>query len=62
MPTQHTCSFCGRNFTHGQGTMFVRRDGTILWFCSRKCRIYATKHRKDPRKYKWTERYGGKTR
>jgi len=62
LPTQHTCSFCGRKFIQGQGTMFVRRDGAILWFCSRRCRIYMTKHGKDPRKYKWTGRHARGTR
>jgi large subunit ribosomal protein L24e len=58
MPTKHQCSFCGREFLHGEGLLYVRKDGIIQWFCSRKCRIYMLVHKKDPRKLKWTKYYG----
>jgi len=58
MPTMHRCSFCGRDFLHGTGMLYVKNDGTQLWFCSRRCRIYSIEHRKDPRKLKWTKFYG----
>ncbi|MDJ0269435.1 MAG: 50S ribosomal protein L24e [Aigarchaeota archaeon] len=62
MPTTHKCSFCGRDFLHGTGMLYVRNDGTQLWFCSRKCRIYMIEQRKDARKLKWTAFYGKKER
>jgi large subunit ribosomal protein L24e len=34
--------------------LYVKRDGSMLWFCSRKCRVYMVEQRKDPRKLKWT--------
>ncbi len=57
MPTTHKCAFCGREFPHGKGTLYVKNDGTRLWFCSRKCRISMIDFKRDPRKFKWTEKY-----
>jgi large subunit ribosomal protein L24e len=54
MPTVHRCAFCGREFPHGVGMLYVKRDGSMLWFCSRKCRVYMVEQKKDSRKLKWT--------
>ncbi len=54
MPTVHRCAFCGREFPHGVGMLYVKRDGSMLWFCSRKCRVYMVEQKKDLRKLKWT--------
>ncbi len=51
------CSFCGREIEKGTGKMFVKNDGTILYFCSRKCEKNMLELKRDPRKYKWTKRY-----
>ena len=48
------CSFCGRDIEPGTGMMFVRNDGTVLWFCSSKCRKSLVELKRDPRKLKWT--------
>lgn len=32
------CSFCDRPVAKGSGTMLAKNDGTLLWFCSAKCR------------------------
>lgn len=37
--------------------MYIRNDGSILWFCSSKCRKSAVKLKRDPRKLKWTNYY-----
>jgi large subunit ribosomal protein L24e len=37
MVEQYVCSFCGGQIEPGTGKMFVKRDGTILFFCSTKC-------------------------
>ncbi|RLG99465.1 50S ribosomal protein L24e [Candidatus Bathyarchaeota archaeon] len=58
MPRKHKCSFCGHEFPQGTGMMYVRNDGTILWFCSSKCRKSALKLHRDSRKVKWTAYYG----
>ncbi|KUO43028.1 MAG: 50S ribosomal protein L24 [Hadesarchaea archaeon YNP_N21] len=54
MPTERKCSFCGGKVEPGTGLMFVKRDGTIQFFCSSKCRRNLNLGRK-PRKLKWTE-------
>ncbi|MEM4717268.1 MAG: 50S ribosomal protein L24e [Desulfurococcaceae archaeon] len=57
MPRLATCSFCGNQIEQGTGLMYVLGDGSILWFCSGKCfRSYQFK--RDPRKLKWTRKYG----
>jgi nucleoside-diphosphate kinase len=37
MVEQHVCSFCGKQLEPGTGKMFVKKDGTIFFFCSTKC-------------------------
>ena len=37
MVNAYTCSFCGSGIEPGTGKMFVKRDGTIFYFCSTKC-------------------------
>ncbi|MEM1569357.1 MAG: 50S ribosomal protein L24e [Candidatus Bathyarchaeia archaeon] len=56
------CSFCGSEIPVGCGLMYVKRDGTIQWFCSRKCRVSMLEFHRDPRKLKWTEYHGKKER
>jgi large subunit ribosomal protein L24e len=55
--TPRNCSFCDRAVKWGTGTMLIRNDGSILYFCSDKCRKNMLKLRRDPRKFKWTKRY-----
>ncbi|MEM0355759.1 MAG: 50S ribosomal protein L24e [Desulfurococcaceae archaeon] len=52
-----TCSFCGYKIEPGTGIMYVKNDGTILWFCSRKCYKNQVVYRRDPKKLKWTVKY-----
>lgn len=51
------CSFCGHPIARGTGMLYVRTDGSILRFCSRKCRISQVEHKRNPRKLKWTTKY-----
>lgn len=37
--------------------MLVRNDGSILYFCSAKCKKGMLKLGRDPRKFKWTKKY-----
>jgi large subunit ribosomal protein L24e len=61
MPRTSTCTFCGNSIEPGTGLMYVLNDGTVLWFCSRKCfRSYQLK--RDPRRLKWTRKYGMETK
>lgn len=52
--SNNKCSFCGSLLGFGTGKMFVKRDGTVLTFCSRKCEMNVTKLGRDPKKVKWT--------
>ena len=56
MPITHTCAYCGREIEPGTGLMYVRNDGSQLWFCSSKC-FKLWKMKRDPRKLKWTKKY-----
>jgi large subunit ribosomal protein L24e len=58
MPKNFKCSFCGKNFNSTTGMMHVRNDGTLLYFCSRRCRISSLSFGRDSRKLKWTAYYG----
>ncbi|MFB6470345.1 MAG: 50S ribosomal protein L24e [Vulcanisaeta sp. AZ3] len=49
----YTCSFCGRPIPPGTGIMYVRADGTVLRFCSRKCFVSAIKYNRTARKLTW---------
>jgi len=51
------CSFCDRPVPKGAGTMLAKNDGSILWFCSSKCKKNALVLKRDPRKLKWTGKY-----
>jgi large subunit ribosomal protein L24e len=37
--------------------MYVRNNGTVLWFCSDKCRKNMLELHRDPRRLKWTAKY-----
>jgi large subunit ribosomal protein L24e len=54
MPIAHSCSFCNSEISPGKGMMFIKTDGTILWFCSSKCRKNMLKLNRDKKKFKWT--------
>ncbi|TRO57900.1 50S ribosomal protein L24e [[Eubacterium] cellulosolvens] len=60
MPRSFACSFCGKKYPPSSGTSYIRNDGSILYFCSTKCRKSQLELRRDPRKLKWTEHYTGK--
>jgi large subunit ribosomal protein L24e len=51
------CSFCDRPVAKGSGTMLVKNDGTVLWFCSPKCKKNMLVLKRDPRTLKWTKKY-----
>ena len=39
------------------GIMFVKRDGSVLWFKDSKARKNMLKLGRNPRRMKWTRRY-----
>lgn len=38
--------------------MYIKKDGTILNFCTNKCRKAMLDYKKNPRKTRWTNIYG----
>jgi large subunit ribosomal protein L24e len=49
------CNFCGKDIEKGTGTMLVKTDGRIHYFCSTKCEKNLLKLKRKPREYKWTQ-------
>ena len=60
MPITRPCSFCGNDIEPGTGKMFVRRDGTVFFFCSSKCEKNQLKLGRVGRTVRWTKRYGAR--
>ncbi len=50
---ERRCSFCNLPIEPGRGKMFVKRDGTVFYFCSSKCERNMLKLRRKPRKVRW---------
>jgi len=48
------CSFCKTDIEKGTGKIYVKKDGKILHFCSRKCEKNMLKLKRKPAKFKWT--------
>jgi len=57
MPRRIECAFCGEQIEPGTGTMYVRKDGTIYHFCSKKCEKNMLVLKRKPRTTRWTEQY-----
>jgi large subunit ribosomal protein L24e len=53
MVEMRTCSFCGGGVEPGTGKMFVKKDGTLFFFCSTKCQNNYRLGR-VPRRVAWT--------
>lgn len=51
------CSFCGTNVEPGTGTMYVKRDGTVLMFCTSKCRKNMLELKRVPRRVRWSNHF-----
>lgn len=54
MVETHVCTFCGEPVEPGTGKMFVKRDGSIFFFCSSKCQNNY-KLGRVPRRVEWTK-------
>ena len=49
------CSFSGKEIPLGTGKMYVKKDGTILWFSSLKAQKNMLKLKRKANKVRWTE-------
>ena len=48
------CNFCGNEMKKGTGKIFVKKDASILHFCSLKCEKNLLKLKRKPIKTKWS--------
>ena len=55
------CTFCGDELRTGTGKMFVKTDGRVFYFCSRKCEKNMLKLKRTPRNIRWTAEGGKKS-
>lgn len=51
------CTFCGINIEKGTGKMYVKTDGKIFYFCSRKCQKNMLELKRKPRTTTWTREF-----
>jgi len=49
------CAFCGEKLKPSTGFLFVKKDGTALFFCSRKCEKNMLDLKRKPIATKWTQ-------
>jgi large subunit ribosomal protein L24e len=49
------CSFCGSEIKLGSGKMFVKKEGTVFFYCDSKCEKNHTELFRNPVNTKWTE-------
>jgi large subunit ribosomal protein L24e len=52
MVQKRTCDYSGQEIEPGTGTMFVKNDGTVLWFADSKCEKNYLLGR-EPRDLEW---------
>lgn len=57
MAVIHKCAFSGKPIPQGTGTMFVRKDGRILYFLGMKEQKNFFKLGRKPRETRWTEEF-----
>ncbi len=57
MVERRICFFCGKEIEPGTGRMFVKKDGSVLFFCTSKCFKNSMKLKRVPRRVRWTEQY-----
>ena len=50
------CSFCNNEMPKGTGELYVLRDGTVLSFCSSKCKANHVGLHREGRLVKWTSK------
>ncbi len=57
MVQKRVCSFCGGDIEPGTGKMFVRKDGTVFFFCKLKCQTNMLDMGRASRWVRWTDVY-----
>lgn len=54
MVAKRQCAFCAGEIEPGRGVMFVKRDGTVFYFCSGTCRKHQLSYHRVGHQWKWT--------
>lgn len=54
MVTKRQCAFCAAEIEPGRGLMFVKRDGSVFYFCSGTCRKHQMTYHRVGHRLKWT--------
>lgn len=49
------CTFCGTIIEQGTGKLYVKTDGKLFYFCSKKCEKNQFKLKRKARTTTWTE-------
>ncbi|MDI6708270.1 MAG: 50S ribosomal protein L24e [Candidatus Thermoplasmatota archaeon] len=50
------CAFCTNIIEPGTGRMYIKKDATILFFCSNKCFKNLLKLGRNSKKLKWSRK------
>lgn len=58
MVAKRKCTFCDSEIEPGTGMMYVKKSGSIFYFCSSKCRKNFLHLGREPRKTRWSKRFG----
>ncbi len=56
MAEEKKCSFCGATIEPGTGKMYVKKDGTVLYFEANKCYKNMILMKRVARTTAWTEK------
>jgi large subunit ribosomal protein L24e len=51
------CNFCDRPVKPGTGMIYVKTDGKVLNFCSKKCEKNRIVLKRKAKNLKWTKKY-----
>ncbi|MFA5746046.1 MAG: 50S ribosomal protein L24e [archaeon] len=51
------CTFCGKEIKKGMGIIYAKKDGTISYFCTSKCKKNQLLKKYKPLKTRWTDTY-----
>jgi len=50
------CSFCNNDIPQGTGKIYIKNDGKVLNFCSRRCEKNLLKLRRNPKTTRWVKK------
>jgi large subunit ribosomal protein L24e len=60
MVERRKCSFCGSDIEPGTGKIYVKKDGTVFYFCKNKCQKNMLDLKRVPRNVHWSKLYSKK--